>query len=490
MKKASTKLLLLLLMVIANSCSYANNVRVGVSSFDAATKTLNLTLAWDNTWHDGSGTFRDAVWIFVKYKDITNAEWQHAILTVPTGTSSVIGDTLTGQAVKFELLGKNPTTGMLPAGARGMIVRRYKPLTGNLAAPEFTGVYNVAMNISVKIALPAGIIFVNPEFRVFALEMVDIPTSAFYVSPYGTHGYSPETKITSEAAITLNYQNDVPNTPNTFQYPAAFPKGFNEFYIMKYELSHEGYVEYLNTLSRAQQNLLDGNNSTVFDNLQTHISLSQQLGMGLDATATDVSTPIVFSCDDNNNDVLNEYNDGQCIAATTWFNLNTLLYLDWAALRPMTAFEYQKACRGPGIPVQGEYAWGTATHILVDTNVAITNKGAANETYSSNFNGPMIGYQNIRRCGIFAKPSGSNRLNTGGTFYGVMEMSGNATEAVILDNTSYIGTLGDGNFSSSTNDFGLSGIYEIGFYPISSGHWPFPVPSANCANMGIRGVLR
>src|SRR6185312_350856 len=33
----------------------------------------------------------------------------------------------------------------------------------------------------------------------------------------------------------------------------------------------------------------------------------------------------------------------------------------WAALRPMTELEYEKACRGPLPPVAGEYAWGTTS---------------------------------------------------------------------------------------------------------------------------------
>ncbi|MCS7153885.1 MAG: hypothetical protein NZ989_08070, partial [Bacteroidia bacterium] len=33
-----------------------------------------------------------------------------------------------------------------------------------------------------------------------------------------------------------------------------------------------------------------------------------------------------------------------------------LSYLDWAGLSPMTEFEYEKACRGPNIPIAGEYA--------------------------------------------------------------------------------------------------------------------------------------
>lgn len=120
--KNVNKLVMLLVILSAALFSSANNIRVGIGAYNPTTKVLSLTLAWDNSWHDGSGTFRDAAWIFVKYKDVTNAEWQHAILSTPTAIP--ITDTLSGQGVRFEAYGKNPSTA--PGGSRGWIIRRGK----------------------------------------------------------------------------------------------------------------------------------------------------------------------------------------------------------------------------------------------------------------------------------------------------------------------------------------------------------------------------
>ena len=38
-----------------------------------------------------------------------------------------------------------------------------------------------------------------------------------------------------------------------------------------------------------------------------------------------------------------------------------IAFAAWARLRPMTEFEYTKACRGPSEPVAGDYPWGTSS---------------------------------------------------------------------------------------------------------------------------------
>jgi hypothetical protein len=107
----------------------------------------------------------------------------------------------------------------------------------------------------------------------------------------------------------------------------------------------------------------------------------------------------------------------------------------------MSELEYEKAGRGsrgptnPIAAVSGEYAWGSTS---IRQATTITNSGAASErgqpdgptTWSNivccnngNVPGPI-------RVGSFAKGV-NNRTNSGGGFYGVMELSGNVVERAV-----------------------------------------------------------
>ena len=137
-------------------------------------------------------------------------------------------------------------------------------------------------------------------------------------------------------------------------------------------------------------------------------------------------------------------------------------YLDWAALRPMTELEFEKAARGPLSPVAGEYAWGS-TSITAAVTISmspelgletITTAGANccyNVTTFSrgdDFLGAGTTYtQGPLRVGIFAT-STSTRATSGAGYYGAMELSGNLEErTVTIGNATgraFTGLHGDG----------------------------------------------
>ncbi|MEO1655826.1 MAG: hypothetical protein AAFU64_19955, partial [Bacteroidota bacterium] len=125
--------------------------------------------------------------------------------------------------------------------------------------------------------------------------------------------------------------------------------------------------------------------------------------------------------------------DGAAIACnfvTVW---QYLAYLDWAHLRPLSVYEYEKAARGFEEPIPYAAAWGNTEFTKVDKN-SIINAGTLNEGTSmtgeglvniggtgSNANpGPM-------RVGFAATPS-SNRTQSGGSYFGVMNLSDNLRE--------------------------------------------------------------
>ena len=128
-------------------------------------------------------------------------------------------------------------------------------------------------------------------------------------------------------------------------------------------------------------------------------------------------------------------------------------YLDWAALRPMTELEYEKACRGNLPPVVNEYAWGTASatslSALLNTSQSTeaSNTSGANLVSNNAFSGPVRG-------GIFATVS-SNRIQAGSGYYGIMELSGNVWEQTVpISNAnarSFSNVVGDGTLATDGN---------------------------------------
>ena len=167
-----------------------------------------------------------------------------------------------------------------------------------------------------------------------------------------------------------------------------------------------------------------------------------------------------------------------------------LSYLDWAALRPPTEMEFEKACRGPLDFVSGEFAWGTNTYIEA-INISGTVSGteictdsAANlhfggsDTYCRGGVFGTRGYGPLE-VGIFARDTTTGRVETGAAYYGMMEMSGNVWEVCVQVNintanpstpSNYTGIWGDGILSSvgSYNTVGWNGaeyrIYKGGTF--------------------------
>jgi hypothetical protein len=134
-------------------------------------------------------------------------------------------------------------------------------------------------------------------------------------------------------------------------------------------------------------------------------------------------------------------------------------FLDWAGLRPMSELEYENAGRGsrctavpcgsnstPIAAVAGEYAWGSTS---ITRGTSISDSGLASERAHSGSNANITGSPSLGgplRVGSFAKGVTTNmRVNSGGGFYGVMELSGNVYErAVTVGNST--GLLFEGRY--------------------------------------------
>jgi len=302
------------------------------------------------------------------------------------------------------------------------------------------------------------------QARVFAIEMAYIPQgsfslgsggseiSAFYLYPTTTNTYT----VSSENAITVGTTNGNLYYPNgsgspgdrAGPLPAAFPKGYNGFYIMKYEISQGQYADFLNTLTSTQA-------SNRYPNISSYrhtISGSYQ-----------------------------NYAASRPHRACNWISwADVAAYADWAGLRPFTELEFEKVCRGGGIAaVANEYVWGTIDAPVAATTISgtengtetITNAGANCAFNNTTFTGGDGGTGPLR-CGIFATSS-STRVTSGAAYYGVMDLAGSLWERVVSVGSSagraFTGLNGDGFLDSSGN--------------ANVSNWP----GTNASGTGIRG---
>ncbi len=466
--------------------TYANNINVTNATLTGQVAASGYTMvqfdiSWENSFRMSSGLPNwDAAWVFVKYKVSTSyggdGLWKQAWLnnaghTAPAGTAITYG--LRDPASAFNA-SNNP--GM------GAFVYRDADGVGTFSKSGVQLRWNYAQNFKSG-STPIGDDDVI-DIQVFAIEMVYVPQGSFYLGSGGTETNAfytfPTTTnpylVSSEAAIAQsaspgNLYSTYTATPcNGFSWsaiPAAFPKGFAAFYCMKYEISQQGYVDFLNSLSRTQQAARVGTSVssgiTTISNryvMTNTVGVNQRNAIKCNTTISSSDT-ITFYCDFNNNNVRNEANDGQNIACNYITNYDYLAYMDWTGLRPMTELEYEKACRGTLNPVANEFIWGSAS--IINTN-GLSNGGAnnevsstalANSNYLSTIGGPM-------RVGSFAQAATTREL-AGATYWGIMDMGGNLWERVVPVSWSgvlqYNGTHGDGLIDGVGNPNAATWLY-------------------------------
>jgi len=432
------------------SISNANNLLVSKATLaaqnpDEGVTQIKFNLSWENSWRlDASSGINnwDAAWIFVKYRLPVllggDGVWKHAKLH-ENGHKPGVGMTATPGLLNPAAVFNSTTNPAL-----GVFVYRSEPGNGPIKLDDVELRWSYASNGLEDTELV--------EIEVFAIEMVFVPQGSFFVGSGGTEtrtftdgswnsGASIPLKITSEDALKIAKEANSLWATSGLQVgelPGAFPKGYAAFYIMKYAITQEQYVRFLNSLTQTQANT------------------RRQLNQNTNRHTLSVEDGI--------------YRTNHPFVAKNFLSwADGAAYLDWSGLRPMTELEYEKAGRGSAAPVANEFAWGNTTIIAATT---INNEDQATETADpSNANaifggatgGPM-------RVGVFATAL-SNRQSAGASFWGVMELSGNLWERTVMvdvdqnpnefgneTSRAYTGQHGDGQL----NDQGYA---DVVFWP-------------------------
>lgn len=427
--KLNRTLLKLFLLLGVQTVS-ANNLVIGPPTVSGS--TVSFTITWDNSWFSTLGSANyDAVWVFVKRQSCTDNLWVHA----PLSTLNV--HTATGG-----LLQVDPVT-----DGRGVFVRRFAVGSGTI--PTAT--------VTVTLQTPANTV---DNFQVHGMEMVAVPQGNFQIgypgNPFGAFNNITITSATQTAGIGVQTNYSVGGSGCTVPLPASFPLGWNNFYAMKYEISQDQYASFLNTLTYNQQtSRMRANPNSPVNTLALTVPGSEfRNGLRIMTPGVPSSTPAVVRSNLNANAVFNENGDGQNIACNHMNWQDFAAYLDWAALRPMTEFEFEKLARGPMAIVPGgvEYVWGSFSIITCNGGSAV-NAGTASEVANTSGNGLCCcenGGFGPMRCG-FAATAATTRQQAGAGYYGCMDLGGNVFEICVggrnADYSSFTSVSGDGNLT-------------------------------------------
>ncbi len=273
--------------------------------------------------------------------------------------------------------------------------------------------------------------------------------SNHYYTNTGVFGFRTTYNVSSESAITISSAiGDLYYAAEGDQLgpiPAEFPKGYAAFWSMKYEISEDQWICFFNSLTETQKTAHD---ITDVNHKNTDAVLSRNTVAYTSGNATTSAPSRAIS--------YLSYEDNAA-------------YYDWTGMRFMTELEFEKAAKGPTHILNMLASGGTTAY---DQTYTMTNDGQENANISNpgesitNINYSSTDPGGPMRVGIFASSAlNPTRVETGGRYYGVMELSGNLYERCIGAgspvNRAYTGLHGNGEILSN-GDHNVSGWPAVG----------------------------
>jgi hypothetical protein len=457
-------------------------LQVETARTDLQARTTTLIVRWDASWRDAETW--DAAWIVLKGQRDDGPLAPLQIRSAPTVTANRSSD---GAEAAFNV----------PDDRVGFFVHRAAPGEGD-------NDWRIQVSWTAEAAVDA--------IRAFGVEMVHVPTGAFELGttrsltgrkearapgfrpgtppaplsalfradPDGEDFYGGPYPVTSEAPISIGtdvgdlYYIDARFLPDGFSsgdqtgtLSADFPKGYAGFYQMKYEVTEQQYVDFLNGLAPEQaQRRWSANAGTLPPSRLRHTITEED-------------------------ERYRTRRPHRAAGYVSW--ADALAWADWMGLRPMTGLEFEKSARGPEPATFREFVWGvnetlsddafalTRRILAPDGTLAETEDGgertdgnvhiALRPTFdgADNFCTPGGNYFPNRtpcrelqggdggwgplRVGIHGVASGGNRVAAGAGYYGAMDLGGNLGEQVVTlghpQGRAFRGTHGDGRLTTS-----------------------------------------
>ncbi len=442
---------------------HANNLDIShfdqISSSDANhTMAFTFNLKQDNSWRNNVS--HDASWIFMKYSTDAGKTWHHA---------SMLGT------------GISPAGFVIPLGFeavvsqdhKGFFFRRKDTGSGDVDVKDISFVWNYGQDGLSDTTAKAS----NTITKLFGIEMVYIPAGAFFAgdgssaSEFRLKKGSADDQswyVNSENAITTTntatggyyYQGTGASGENasgdSFLISNSFPKGYQGFYLMKYELTEGEWAGFFNTLPVSAR--INRDITAVYDGGKNSDDVVNRNTIAWDHV--EPTSPAETK------------RPARAMTYVSW--PDAAAFADWAALRPMTELEFEKSARGGDIqPVADEMPWGTAsyraagadeifpangdengTEAILDGAVNLNRNALGWTSGDGRVNGPAMGQKGALRVGIFAE-NATSRITSGAGYYGNMELSGNVAEPAVtigrVQGRQFLGTHGDGELVFMSN---------------------------------------
>ncbi len=419
-------------MARANNLAIAN---VRLDSINSRLSAIVMDLSWENSWRDEFN--HDAVWLFAKYSLDGGVNWRHATLDGPGINPAGFAP---GSHPDLEIV--------VPDDRKGVFVQRTSQGRGTLSTSELTLIWDLEADGVPRDAVG--------RISVFGIEMVYIPEGPFYVGDGVSAGSFKVTYINSAdmANTTATGSGTIADPRMNLEvgmgrpygvggtFDPGYPNGYNAFYIMKYELTQGGYVDFLNHLTATQY-------ATLNMLAQFHIVnfYTTQKGGAITGTHPNLTNAQPWRAA--------SFRQGNATYGYSHW-IQYFAYVDWAGLRPFTEMEYEKACRGPLLPRERDFPWGLSGRLIVNKLDDVETPAESAATPGANLvaagnHASLLPAGPLRNGGV--SDAESDQFDAGASYYGVMELAGNVGERTVATSThvdalNFSGRHGDGELNS------------------------------------------
>jgi len=403
-----------------------NNIAITDTSFSDATGasvTVSFTV-WENNVVSATtplgGQYNTADWIFIKFSTSTSGgipadgSWKHATLI----SGSITGGTLSGALT-------------VPSDHKGVYINHTASSSGGY------------VNASVRWNYAAdGLTLFNAKVKVFAVSMVHIPAGSFrYGDGCVAHCGTGEADFYNVVAPRLVQSADASSDIPPGATPNSWPNGYSSFYLMRYSVTQGQYADYLNTVG----------SSTAAAHYTSIVANGHNIAYN---SAADYGS---------------RYSAGAPAAAENYLAImDAWSYLSWAAMRPPTEMEFEKAARGDTTATNWYYPWGTLISTDTATYAPPNESGTCMRNYM-NFNN-LSGCQKVLDVGRYMSGDAyRTAAQTGASPYGLADMAGNVWNIVVNCAAAQTVPAGPSNGNGT---------------PVEPASWPVPGSGAGTALRG------